>query len=273
MCQRAAGPIGLYESNVIKYVMTDISSQIGVSRHSSKNKNEMCESNVRYTIHFCKINNRGVGEGEDKVIWYGKKEKMKFKVLDLFIFAIRRYSHAHGFTNEFKVTGYTTFKVYINASDNPVKYYASAYMNGWKRSDYAMIEFVSDDGTIAKCPAMILGFVWYNITLGISTPQFTDEEELSLTTIQENMAVDNNLYVVVHTASDYVSVDQLEKEFMSSFTLENIMNCVYIFKVEKIHWPLFGFMNYGSSGENATKLFCTLPEKKWGKYFSGKIDS
>ena len=117
----------------------------------------------------------------------------------------------NGFTDEFKVTGYTTFKVYDNASDNSVKYYANEYMNGQKRYDYAMIEFVSDDGTIATCPAMILGFVRYNITLGIPTPQFTGEEELTLNTIQENMAVDNNLYVVVHTASDYVSIEQLEK--------------------------------------------------------------
>jgi hypothetical protein len=32
-------------------------------------------------------------------------------------------------------------------------------MNGQKRYDYAMIEFVSDDGTIAICPAMILRFL------------------------------------------------------------------------------------------------------------------
>jgi hypothetical protein len=100
------------------------------------------------------------------------------------------------YTGEFKVTGYTKFKVYDNASDNSVKYYANEYMNGQKRYDYAMIEFVSDDGTVAACPAMILGFVRYNITLCISTPQFTGEEELTLNTIQENMAVDNNLYVV-----------------------------------------------------------------------------
>ena len=52
---------------------------------------------------------------------------------------------------------YTTFKVYDNASDNSVKYYANEYMNSQKRYDYAMTEFVSDDGTIATCPAMILG--------------------------------------------------------------------------------------------------------------------
>jgi hypothetical protein len=179
-------------------------------------------------IHFCKSNNRGVGIGEDKVLWHNsKREKIKFKILDLFIFAIRRYSHVHGFTEEFKVTGYATFKVNVKASNNSVEYYASEYMNGQKRYDHAMIEFVSDDGTIATCPAMILGFVQYNITLDIPTPQFIDEEELSLNTIQENMAVDN-IDMVVHTASDYVSIDQLEKEFVSLFTLGNIMNCVYI---------------------------------------------
>ncbi len=39
------------------------------------------------------------------------------------------------------------------------KYYANEYMNSQKRYYYAMIEFVSDDGTIATCPAMILRFV------------------------------------------------------------------------------------------------------------------
>jgi hypothetical protein len=84
---------------------------------------------------------------------------MKFKVLDLFIFAIRRYSHVHGFTDEFEVTGCTTFKVNLYASNYSVKYYANEYMNGQKRYDCAMIKFVSDDGIITTCTAMILGFV------------------------------------------------------------------------------------------------------------------
>jgi hypothetical protein len=76
------------------------------------------------------------------------------------------------------------------------------------------------------------------------------------------MAVDNNLYVVVHTASDYVSSEQLETEFESSFILGDVMNCVYIVKVEAIPGPLFVFKNYGSSQENANNLFCTLPQKR-----------
>jgi hypothetical protein len=55
---------------------------------------------------FVKNNNKGVGIGEDKVFWHdSKREKMQSKVFDLFIFAIRRYSHVNGFTDEFKVTG------------------------------------------------------------------------------------------------------------------------------------------------------------------------
>ncbi len=107
----------------------------------------------------------------------------------------------------------------------------------------------------------------------IPTPQITGEEKLTLNTIQENMAVDNNLYVVVHTASDYVSSEQLEKEFVLLFIFGDVMTCVYIVKVEAIHGPLFVFMNYGSSGDNATKLFCTLPQRRWGQYFSNKIQS
>ncbi len=72
--------------------------------------------------------------------------------------------------------------------------------------------------------------------MGIPTPQFTGEEEQSLNTIQENMVVDNNLYVVVHTASDYVSSEQMEKEFVSSFILGHVMNCVYIVKAEAIQY-------------------------------------
>jgi hypothetical protein len=60
---------------------------------------------------------------------------------------------------------------------------------------------------------------------------------------------------------------------VSSFILGDVMNCVYIVKVEAIHRPLFVFKNYGSSGDNSTKLFCTLPQRRWGQYFSNKIQS
>jgi hypothetical protein len=41
----------------------------------------MWESRGRYTPHFCKTNDRGVGIGEDKVFWHdSKRENMQLKV-------------------------------------------------------------------------------------------------------------------------------------------------------------------------------------------------
>jgi hypothetical protein len=77
---------------------------------------------------------------------------------------------------------------------------------------------VSDEGMTETCPSKILGFVRYNITKGIPTPQFLDNEELSSTTARDNHTVDNNLYVVVHTLSDYMSLEKLQDEFITSFS-------------------------------------------------------
>jgi hypothetical protein len=76
------------------------------------------------------------------------------------------------------------------------------------------------------------------------------------------MAVDNNLYVVVHTASDYVSIERIQQEFVTPFTLGDISNCVYIIKVEAITGPLLVFRNYSSVGDEKNKLFCALPKSK-----------
>ena len=103
--------------------------------------------------------------------------------------------------------------------DDTIKYYATEYMNGEKRYDFAMINFVSDEGMAATCPAKILGFAQK-----VSPHPSFQAIFYSLHTIRENDTVDNNVYVVVHTASDYVSMEQ--------FTLGNITECVYIVNID-----------------------------------------
>jgi hypothetical protein len=49
------------------------------------------------------------------------------------------------------------------------------------------------------------------------------------------MAVDNNLYVVVHTASDYVSIEQFQKEKLSHPLHLGIFQTVYTLS----KWKLF----------------------------------
>jgi hypothetical protein len=87
--------------------MTDMSNSTGASTSPAPRQNEMIEPWGRFTVHFSATNNRGIGREEDKIVWHDKKrEKTTFKVADLFLIAIRRFSHSHGYTDEFKVTGY-----------------------------------------------------------------------------------------------------------------------------------------------------------------------
>jgi hypothetical protein len=255
-----------YERNVLKYVMTDLDIQLGVRSSGKKANTAKKEFRGRFILSLSKTNNRGVGTSDDNVTWHDKKKnKMNVFIADLFVFAIRRFGQAHGYNDEFKVTGYTTYINGTDASEDSIKYYATEYMNGGKRYDYAMIDFVLDDGDTATCPAKILGFVRYNITNGVPTPQGagTDDDHID--------GCDQNIYVVVHTASDYVSLEQLQNDFVSYFTLGNVETCLFIVDIDAIRGPLFVFKNYGADGHEKNKLFCALPQSNWGKYFSDRI--
>jgi hypothetical protein len=107
-----------YERKVIKYVMTDMSNSLGASNCPAPRQNEIIEPPGRFTVHFSATNNRGIGREEDKIVWHDKKRgKITFKVVDLFLFAIRRFSHSHGYTDKFKVPGYITLKVNNTSSE------------------------------------------------------------------------------------------------------------------------------------------------------------
>jgi hypothetical protein len=184
-------------------------------------------------------------------------------------FALRRHSHINGYSDSYKLTGYTSLT--IRDADKKVIYYATEQKYGREQYDYAMIDFEGDNGNPQSCPSLILGFVRYDITLGIPTPQFIHEDELSLLDIQQNMCIDNSLYAVVHSASDYLPLEQLQHEFVSKFVLGDVMTCLYIVKIESIRGPLNVFKDYGAHGEDVNQLFCTLPRREWGQYFSSRI--
>ncbi len=106
-----------------------------------------------------------------------------------------------------------------NNSDSHVIYYATELMNGDRWYNYAMIDFITDNGDTKCCPAKILGFIRYKKTLGIPTPQFIQDECLTIEEIKWNNFSDNSLYIVVHVASDYLTLDRLQDDFASKFTL------------------------------------------------------
>ena len=64
------------------------------------------------------------------------------------------------------------------------------------------------------------------------------------------------MYAVVHTATSYVSWEELECSFVMQFTLGHPKDCVYVFSVENITDSLFVFDDYGNNDLN---YFCTSP--------------
>ncbi len=58
---------------------------------------------------------------------------------------------------------------------------------------------------------------------------------------------------------------------MSTVVLGDVMTCLYIVKIESIRGLLNVFKDYGAHGGNVNKLFCALPRREWGQYFSSRI--
>jgi len=215
-----------YETNLVRYVMSELDCQLGLSGKNLSVSKDAVNPKGRYTLNMSTTNQSGVGDLPDKVMGHcAMRERLNCGVSDLLTFAVRRHSHINGYSDSFKVTGYTSLT--IRDTDKKVIYYATELKNGHKQYDYALIDFEGSDGITECCPSLILGFIRYDITLGIPTPQFIQEEELSLLDIQQNMCTNNSLYAVVHSASDYLPFEQLQHEFVSTFVLGDVMTCLY----------------------------------------------
>jgi hypothetical protein len=185
--------------------MSEINGQYGLSQQTESGSTTLVIPKRKFTLQMSPTNRSGVGVLPDEVTWHcAKRERLKCWVSDLLTFALRRHSHSNGYSESYKVTGYTSLTINCKTTAKRVIYYASELKNGQKWYDYALVDFVDNDGATQSCPALMLGFIEYDITLGIPTPQFVHEDELSLSDIQQNMSIDNSLYVVVRTASDYI---------------------------------------------------------------------
>jgi len=101
-----------------------------------------------------------------------------------------------------------------------------------------------------------LYLIQYMNQKGIPTPYLIREEGLSLETIEEDNMKDENMYVVVHAASQWLTLDTLEAEFSASFLLGEVNQYLYIVDVKSIIAPLFMVANASDS----TKV-CMLPQK------------
>jgi hypothetical protein len=62
-----------YESNVIKYVMTDLSHQLGLSGPRANRGIANFDSRGKFTVCFSKTNSKGIGISPDKI--YGSTKR------------------------------------------------------------------------------------------------------------------------------------------------------------------------------------------------------
>ncbi len=162
--------------------MSDINGQIGLSQQTELVSTTVVIPKGKFTIQMGTANRSGVGVLPDEVLWHcAKRERLKCGISDLLTFALRRHSHSNGYSNSYKVTGCTSLTMNCKDTAKRVIYYASELKNGQKRYNYALIDFVYNDGATKSCPALMLGFIRY---LGIPTPQFIHKDKLSLSDIQ-----------------------------------------------------------------------------------------
>ena len=77
-------------------------------------------------------------------------------------------------------------------------------------------------------------------------------------------------HAVVHKSVTALNMSRLEDEFIAKFELSGDPEKDYlIISVKQITHPLFVFQNYGGS---INEYFCSLPRRKWGRYFGDQIN-
>ncbi len=140
--------------------MSEINGQLGLSQQTESGSTTLFIPKGRFTLQMSTTNRSGVGLLPDEVTWHcAKREHLKCGVSDLLTFALRRHSHSNGYSDLYKVTGYTSLTINCKTTAKGVIYYASELKNGQKWYDYALVVFVDNDGATQSCPALMLGFL------------------------------------------------------------------------------------------------------------------
>jgi len=258
----------------LEYAYRDIESLIGQDyEHVHNNDFDRMDGDGKFTMTFSETDRHE--RGTTRITWLERsKNQLKIGVSRKFRYAIRKFAFRNGWTGQFEVEGYTRFSMCTPETDGQVNFHATEYLMGGSWYDHAMIQFAADDRDEEDCvsPAKVYGFFRYT-TPGIPTPHLIDEEGLSPETIRDKFASDDNVYAVIHAASDYLPWSQLDEEFVSAFKFGNANECLYIVKAKAIVGPLFPFANYGGKGANKDKWYCVLPRRRWAQYFSRRIHS
>ncbi len=116
-----------YETNLLRYEMSDINGQIGLSPQTKSVSTNVVIPKGKFTLHMSTTNRSGVGVSPDEVMWHcAKKECLKCGVSDLLTFALRRHSNINSYSDSYTVMGYTLLTMNCRDTEKRVIFYASA---------------------------------------------------------------------------------------------------------------------------------------------------
>ena len=251
-----------FESQVYRYAYNNISDQLDTHQIRIPNTDtEFTDCKGKFVVQFSGSDLHG--RGGCKVTWADNmRNKCNIPIHDLVTHALRTHACAVKWTKPFSVEGFTSGKINLVGYDKPILFHANDSLFGNQRYHYCFVNFDSNDEHVPHntCPAQILAFVRF-LTPGFPTPESTESEK-------NQDKSDTKLYAVIHTASNYLSWDEMNENFISEFTLGNIKTCVYIVDVATISDPLFVFRNYG---KDSFHHLCSLPYRRWGIYFRNKL--
>ncbi len=142
----------------------------------------------------------------------------------------------------YKINGFTACKLQLDGREEILRAIWS-YGNDGEWYDWRLIHW---DGYDESYPARILGFF-----------EFSHSETSVMAVVQSS------------SESSPMSMERMGKDFISKFHMPNDLDeCTYAVPLESIVHPLCVFKNYG--GQNR-EYFCTLPQRKWGRYFGEQI--
>ena len=160
-----------------------------------------------------------------------------------------------GWRQPFCVHGFTSANLRVESQNDTILFYANPYVYGSERYHFCMVTFVDGDEEMqSTCPARILSFVKF-ATDNFPTPDQMDKSP-------------NELYAIVHTATKFITWEELDSSFILPFCLGDVKTCVYIVNVAAISDPLFVCPNYG---REELHFLCCLPYRRWGNYFGHKL--
>ena len=237
--QRASNFSSQVAQRYYERMVCDIANQALVEKHNVKYhaaERKCISYPVMEGKYSLTLNIRG-NDFTNPVISTGKSISVKF------VEAIVRFiSHNDSTSKMFRITAFTCCKLKLEGREEIFRA-ISNYGNDGEWYDWCLISW---DGYDEHYPARILGF-------------FDDSES------------DTSVMAVVQSspASSPMSMERMGKDFISKFHMpDNLDECTYAVPIESIVHPLCVFKNYG--GPNR-EYFCTLPQRKWCRYFGELI--